>query len=143
MPVVFADRLMAAMLNAGGVSASELARRVWGTIKDTRGYDVPRNRDRVGHYLRGTSHPNAANLAKIATALNVPVTELTGDEVMETFIRLRSRSLIYDIRRDAIVCIQSESDVNPETCVVHLTSGLSLTVIGPASEILKVLDDNA
>jgi hypothetical protein len=59
------------------VSASEVARRIWGTTKDSRGYDVARNRDRIGHYLAGTSYPEPDNLVKLANAVGVSVEELT------------------------------------------------------------------
>lgn len=55
------------------ISASDLARAVWGTTKDGRGYEVAKNRDRVGHYLSGNSHPSRENLVKIAKALSVKV----------------------------------------------------------------------
>jgi transcriptional regulator with XRE-family HTH domain len=71
----FAATLRAAM-RVKGFSKSELARRVWGTTKDTRGYDVARNRDRIGHYLNGTSYPEPDNLVKLAEALGVAPEQL-------------------------------------------------------------------
>jgi transcriptional regulator with XRE-family HTH domain len=59
-----------------GLNASQLARRVWGTVQDKRGYAVARNRDRIGHYLRGTSYPDPANLIRLAAALGVPAATL-------------------------------------------------------------------
>ena len=58
------------------MNASDVARRVWGTTKDRRGYDVARNRDRIGHYLNGTSYPEPDNLAKLAEALDLPIEDL-------------------------------------------------------------------
>src|SRR3954465_2245318 len=72
----FADKLRDAMSRAG-VNASDVARRVWGTAKDKRGYDVARNRDRIGHYLSGSSFPEPENLARLAEAVGVTVEELT------------------------------------------------------------------
>jgi transcriptional regulator with XRE-family HTH domain len=71
----FADKLRDAMTRAN-VNASEVARRVWGTAKDKRGYDVARNRDRIGHYLSGSSYPEPENLARLADAVGVTVEEL-------------------------------------------------------------------
>jgi transcriptional regulator with XRE-family HTH domain len=71
----FADALRATMTRQG-LNASEVARRIWGTTKDKRGYDVARNRDRIGAYLAGTSYPEPENLEKLAAALNIPVEEL-------------------------------------------------------------------
>lgn len=58
------------------LSASEVARRVWGTMKDSRGYEVARNRDRIGHYLSGTSYPEQANLEALAQAVGLSVEDL-------------------------------------------------------------------
>jgi transcriptional regulator with XRE-family HTH domain len=75
----FAERLADAMRRSN-VSASEVARRVWGTTKDRRGYDVARNRDRIGHYLSGKSYPEPENLAKLAEALGVTVEDIAMPE---------------------------------------------------------------
>jgi transcriptional regulator with XRE-family HTH domain len=58
------------------LSAAEVARRVWGTSTDKRGYEVAKNRDRIGHYLAGTSYPEPENLQKLADAIDVPVERL-------------------------------------------------------------------
>jgi hypothetical protein len=72
----FANALRAAMLKSK-LSASEVARRVWGTTKDSRGYEVAKGRDRIGHYLGGLSYPEPGNLAKLAKAVGVSQEELT------------------------------------------------------------------
>jgi transcriptional regulator with XRE-family HTH domain len=64
------------MKDKNNMSPSDLAKLVWGTTKDRRGYTVARNRDRIGHYLAGTSYPDPANLERIAEVLDVPVEEL-------------------------------------------------------------------
>lgn len=51
-------------------SASDVARAVWGTAKDKRGYEVAKNRDRIGHYLNG-SFPTPRNLVKICNFLKI------------------------------------------------------------------------
>jgi transcriptional regulator with XRE-family HTH domain len=56
------------------LSASDLARRVWGEIKDS--YMVARNRDRIGHYLAGVSFPDEDNLRKLAEVLEIPYDRL-------------------------------------------------------------------
>jgi hypothetical protein len=61
-----------------GVKPADLARMVWGTTVDSRGYTVPRNRDRIGSYLSAQSYPEPDNLRKLADALGVPVEELAG-----------------------------------------------------------------
>jgi len=85
----FANALHSAMLKQK-LSASEVARRVWGTTKDTRGYDVARNRDRIGHYLAGTSYPEPENLQLLADALGLPIEDLAIDRpapVASTVVR--------------------------------------------------------
>lgn len=72
----FADALRRAM-ESQGLSASDVARRVWGSHKDKRGYDVATGRDRIGHYLAARSYPEPANLEKLAGAIGVPVDTLT------------------------------------------------------------------
>src|SRR4051794_31035797 len=62
----FARRLAEAMKQAK-LNNSDVARQVWGDAKD----GGARNRDRIGHYLRGTSHPEPPNLQKLADALGV------------------------------------------------------------------------
>ena len=74
--LLFAERLSAAMKSKNNMSPSDLAKLVWGTTKDRRGYIVARNRDRVGHYLAGTSYPDPANLEQIAKVLDIPLDEL-------------------------------------------------------------------
>lgn len=59
-----------------GLKASDIARVVWGSTKDKRGYSVARNRDRIGHYLAGTSYPGPENLQKLADVLGIPVETL-------------------------------------------------------------------
>jgi hypothetical protein len=71
----FAKWLREAMAQKG-MTASDLAKAIWGTMKDTRGYAVARNRDRIGAYLTGTGFPNAKNLPELAAALGVKVEDI-------------------------------------------------------------------
>lgn len=75
----FAEKLAAAMKEQG-LNASEVARRIWGTKKDRRNYDVARNRDRIGHYLSGRSYPEPENLRKLAEAVGLTVEQLAMPE---------------------------------------------------------------
>ena len=70
-------KLLHDAMQAKKMSASDLARAVWGTMRDNRGYEVAKGRDRIGHYLAGTSRPESANLSKIAKALDMPVKTLS------------------------------------------------------------------
>jgi transcriptional regulator with XRE-family HTH domain len=71
----FARRLFELMAERG-LSQSDLARKIWGETKDTKGYPVARNRDRIGNYLRGRSYPEQANLKLLAEALEVSVEDI-------------------------------------------------------------------
>ncbi len=74
----FARRLHEALVQ-NRMSQSDLARKVWGSTTDKRGYDVARNRDRISVYLRGESLPDASNMQAIADALGMTVAELAPD----------------------------------------------------------------
>lgn len=67
---------------AKGWSQSELARHVWGTVEDNRGYTVAKNRDRISAYENGKAVPERANLDAIARALGVSVEDLAPDLVL-------------------------------------------------------------
>lgn len=65
-----------------GLSASDLARAVWGETTDARGYTVARNRDRMTHYLAGTIYPSLPTVQKMAQVLDVDVSTLARDDNM-------------------------------------------------------------
>lgn len=60
---LFAEKLQDAMTKAG-LSKSEIARRIWGTTKDKRGFTVAKNRDRMGQYTSGATYPEPETLQK-------------------------------------------------------------------------------
>jgi len=74
----FVDALRTAMDKAG-FSPSDLARAAWGSTTNKRGNSVARGRDRIGHYLAGTSYPTPENLQLLADALGIPVETLMID----------------------------------------------------------------
>lgn len=71
----FARRLREARI-AKDWSQSALARAVWGTRTTDAGLTVAKNRELISVYEAAKSWPAPADLAKIATALNVPPEEL-------------------------------------------------------------------
>ena len=73
--LAFAKKLKDLML-AQGMSSSDLARAIWGTTLDPRGYAVARNRDRVSTYLAGTGLPSKETLPKLVAALGTTLDEL-------------------------------------------------------------------
>lgn len=70
-------KLLHDAMEAKKMTASDVARAVWGTTKDYRGYEVAKGRDRIGHYLAGASRPGRANLITLAKALDMPVKMLS------------------------------------------------------------------
>ena len=71
----FAKRLQQIMLDKR-MSQSDVARRIWGTSIDKRGFEVAKNRDRISVYLKGKTLPDPVNMARLADALGVTVPEL-------------------------------------------------------------------
>lgn len=58
---------------------SDLARKIWGTVTDTRGYEVPKNKDRISRWERGDQSPEPHNLQLLAEALDMTPEELAPD----------------------------------------------------------------
>ena len=75
---LLAEKLQDAMTRAD-LSASDVARKIWGNTKDSRGVLAAKNRDRISQYLKGASFPEPETLQKIADAVGVPVEEWTGN----------------------------------------------------------------
>lgn len=76
----FAEALRAA-LRRKGMSASDVAREIWGSTTDRRGYSVAKNRDRIGLYLNATAYPDEESLKELARVLDVTMEELTVKQV--------------------------------------------------------------
>jgi transcriptional regulator with XRE-family HTH domain len=74
----FAHKLHAAMAR-NRMSASDLARAIWGSTVTNTGHNAARNRDRISAYLSGRSTPEQANLEALAKALNTTAEELAPD----------------------------------------------------------------
>lgn len=73
-------------MNKKGMSASDVAREIWGDTTDRRGYSVAKNRDKIGLYLAATAYPDDETMNSIARALDVPVEELAGKMVQENSV---------------------------------------------------------
>lgn len=74
----FRERLYQARTQMGW-SQSDLARQVWGTERDTRGYEVAAKRDRISSYEKGKSMPEFENLLKICEVFGLDPNELAPD----------------------------------------------------------------
>lgn len=58
---------------------SDLARKLWGTTTDSRGYTTPKNKALISRWERGESTPEPQNLKILADAFDIPVEELAPD----------------------------------------------------------------
>lgn len=79
----FGDRLQRIMTEKR-MTASDVARGVWGTMTDERGYTVPRNRQAIGRYIRGESYPTYATKQLLCEALGVSYSQLFPKERPES-----------------------------------------------------------
>lgn len=59
-----------------GMSQSDVARAIWGSVTDNRGRDVARNRDRISNYCRGQQLPEPKTVRALAELFGVQVVDL-------------------------------------------------------------------
>lgn len=82
----FSENLRAARVERG-LSASDLARLIWGETVDKNGYTVAKHRDRISVWENGRGVPEPANLQKVSDVLGIPVEELAPDLAMKAVER--------------------------------------------------------
>lgn len=70
------ERIVRLRTAAGIDSAAELARRIYGTTTDKRGYSVAKNRDTIWRYETNKAMPSRKNIERMAVVLGVTVAEL-------------------------------------------------------------------
>jgi len=70
-------------------SQSDLARAMFGTMTDNRGYDVAKGRDRISNYMSGKTEPNYETIMHMARVLEVPVESLLPPRPTDTEISER------------------------------------------------------
>jgi transcriptional regulator with XRE-family HTH domain len=71
----FPDRLQRFM-DEKRMSRADLARHIWGTMEDERGYTVARNRQTISKYLAGRTEPSDTTVRLMAEALGVGFADL-------------------------------------------------------------------
>lgn len=71
----FRDNLLRGMMNKN-MSASDVARAVWGSKTNNRGASVARNRDRMTHYLAGKAYPRPETVLTLAEVLDLDPSDL-------------------------------------------------------------------
>jgi len=64
----FAARLYSLMCERE-LNASGLARELWGTTTNEKGYEVAKGRERIHYWLKGRQLPDSENLGRLAHAL--------------------------------------------------------------------------
>jgi transcriptional regulator with XRE-family HTH domain len=67
-----------------GMSQSDLARLIWGEVKNKLGYPEAKNRDRISAWEAGRAIPTSANLSKLAEALEVSIADLDPDAALRS-----------------------------------------------------------
>jgi transcriptional regulator with XRE-family HTH domain len=70
------SRRLTDLMARKGMSQSDLARAIWGSVEDNRGRNTARNRDRISHYVRGSQMPEPRTLLAIAKVLGVEMADL-------------------------------------------------------------------
>lgn len=70
-----------------GMSQSDLAREIWGTKTDAKGYTVAKNRARISAYEKGEHYPDPVNMKRLCEVLGVPPEELAPDLMAATVDR--------------------------------------------------------
>lgn len=71
----FAERLQRVMTERN-LNQSDLAKKIWGEMKDERGYTVAKGRQQIGRYLSGKAEPNMSTKRRLAEAAGVPLVAL-------------------------------------------------------------------
>jgi transcriptional regulator with XRE-family HTH domain len=79
----FKDRLLRARTERGW-SQSQLAREIWGSMVDERGYTVAKNRDRISAWEGGRAVPDPQNLQKLCDVLGLTLDQLAPDLVAKS-----------------------------------------------------------
>lgn len=71
----FSDKLKQ-LMEQQELTQSKLATKIWGRRMTDEGIEVARGRDRISVWVRGSRHPNAEELEKLAKALGVKASDL-------------------------------------------------------------------
>ena len=74
----FAKRLRA-LMDKQGLTASDLAAKMWGRSRNSKGANVANGRHLISVWLNEQNFPNDDNLALLAKTLGVAVTDLASD----------------------------------------------------------------
>lgn len=80
--ITFGKRLQQ-LMDERELTQSDLAAKIWGRYTNTEGKHVARGRDRISVWIRGKSIADSANLAKLAKALDVKVSDIAPTSLMK------------------------------------------------------------
>jgi transcriptional regulator with XRE-family HTH domain len=106
----FANTLRNAMAEQQ-MTQSDVARAVWGNTTDPRGYQVAKNRDRIGAYLAGTGYPSKETLPKLCKAVGLSMDKLPP-ATRSTAPRAGARDFSFSILPDETVFIEMRKVVS-------------------------------
>lgn len=127
----FGQIVLHAMLKKG-MNQSDLAKAIWGTVKDARGYEVAKNRDRITHYVKGRAYPEPENLAKL-----IEVLDLNPEDVqVSKLVRGAMRS--SPPRMDALPVTKLAAETPPVTKLAAETLNISLLAAEPGKMLLQM-----
>ena len=71
----FRENLVRGMI-AKQLTASDVARAMWGSSINAQGNSVAKGRDRMTHYLSGSTYPSPENISKLCEVLDLTVDDL-------------------------------------------------------------------
>jgi hypothetical protein len=74
----FRENLVRAMIKKQ-MTASDVARAMWGETTNPAGNKVAKGRDRMTHYLSGSTHPSPENIIKLCGVLDLQPEDLAAD----------------------------------------------------------------
>jgi hypothetical protein len=149
----FRNNLLQAM-ERKGLTASALARDLFGTTKDKRGYLVARNRDRITHYLAGTSYPEPANPIQMAKILGIDVQSLAIQQPGVRMPRLAGKgsrrvsfvdghaAIVGDSKADVVLSLRRDGTAILELRPQRMTRETALKIIAMLNEEPQISEED-
>lgn len=109
------------------MTQSDLARAIWGSTTDRRGYEVAKNRDRISVYLKGNAIPDPVNMRKLADSLGVKEEDLAPDIVASA------------VERENPEMAMAMAPGHPDKCFLQINKLVPLT---KAAKVISLLADD-
>ena len=119
------------------MNASDLARAIWGTTQDYRGYTVAKNRDRALLYIRGQVCPSPENLVLIAQALGFEPDELSIERPLVGITTEGRKTKVAPDNAPPEIQIVTQAD-DPSLVLLSIRKVMSLT---HAVKLVQTMND--